>query len=337
MTKNHAVLAGPLLTAMLAIIFCVWSALGNDVNFCVTTGCALYQDFTVAGISLWWIGTAAFTLLAVCALLGQSFAGRALAAIFLIGDTLLLLLMAFTAPCISCLGVAVLFALSYISFRYSYYSTPQKSKPALPVAHRALLFCWTVLFIINIGLVARSQLDIWPILNEGGEARESMFFSPSCPHCVEGINALSGNVNMAFYPVAENDADVWRLAKMISLLDEGLSLREALGQSADAEKEGFFSSFSPEILLLRFRLLRNKAHVFMAGSQGVPFFEYRGLPPDVRRKARDSANRSAASAKNVENSESAAPQSSIEPRDAALPPELDDGQCVAGKPCPPAN
>ena len=42
-------------------------------------------------------------------------------------------------------------------------------------------------------------------------------------------------------------------------------------------------------LLLRLRMLRNKAHVFMAGSQTVPFFEYHGLPAMLKKGTKQQA------------------------------------------------
>ena len=70
MKRSREILTGSLCVTLLAAAFCVWSAFGNDVNFCVTAGCSLYQDFTVGGVSLWWLGTGSFALLALLALLG---------------------------------------------------------------------------------------------------------------------------------------------------------------------------------------------------------------------------------------------------------------------------
>lgn len=327
MTRTHAILSGPFFLALIGTAFCIWSALGNDVNFCVTTGCALYEDFSIGGVSLWWFGTGAFTLLCAAALLGQAGWGRLLAGLFLFGDVCLLLLMAFTAPCVSCLAAAALFALCYLVFRRADAPNARGGAPERR-PHSLLLWVWLALFVVNIGQVARSQFDIWPIMDESGDAKVRMFFSPSCRYCVEGINVLSGNVETAFYPIAENEADIYRLAKMTECLDKGMNLAEALGQSQEAVPGGFWQSLSPEMMLLRFRLLRNKAHVFAAGSRGVPFFERKGLPPDVGEKAE---NRSRGSFSRLEP---AASSSAYVPADPTLPIDT-GGQCGAGLPCPP--
>ena len=338
MNKNHAILAGPLFFALLGTAFCVWSALGNDVNFCVTTGCTLYQDFTVAGISLWWFGTAAFGALAGLSLLGAAEWGRILAGLALAGDICLLLLMAFTAPCISCLVAALLFAIIYFLLRRV--PAPQSRMRPEERRHSVLLWVWAALFVINVGAVARSQADVWPILDESENAVTRMFFSPSCRYCIEGINALSGNVDVAFYPLAETEADVWKVARMRALLDEGLNIAQALAQSQNAQAPSGFAAWRPDMLLLRFRLLRNKAHIFAAGSQGVPFFEQRGLPGDIRERVeRSQQPRSPAGAARPGR---AAPVDDS-PRDESLPVDtgaslsvpLADTQCGGGRPCPP--
>mgnify|MGYP000972099112 FL=1 len=117
MNRPREIHTGALCLALLAAAFCFWSAAGNDLGLCVTGGCALYQDATVAGVSLWWVGSGVFLLLGLLALLGAAGLGRALSALALLADTALLLLMALTAPCSNCLVVAVFFALLYRSFR----------------------------------------------------------------------------------------------------------------------------------------------------------------------------------------------------------------------------
>lgn len=336
MKRSRAILAGPLFFALLGTAFCVWSALGNDVNFCVTTGCTLYQDVTVAGLSLWWFGTAAFGALAGLSLLGLSSSARMLAALALSGDIFLLLLLALTAPCISCLVAALLFAGVYFLLRRA--QGAQRRLLGEKQGHSLLLWVWLALFVINVGAVARSQTDVWPILDESENAVTRMFFSPSCRYCIEGVNALSGKVDVAFYPLAETEADFWKVAQMRQLLDKGLNLAQALAQSQNATAPSEFASWRPDMILLRFRMLRNKAHIFAAGSQGVPFFEQRGLPTDLReRSERSQQGRNPAEAQNARSargrSQALADDS---PRDERLP--VDSGanfQCGGNRPCPP--
>lgn len=291
MNRSHEIVTGALLLALLAAAFCVWSALGNEVNLCVTAGCSLYQDSTVAGISLWWIGAGVFAVLCFLALLGAAHWGRTLAALALLGDVGLLLVMALTAPCISCLVVAVFFVLTYMSFRQAATARNRSGK-----AGRSLLvLVWGLLFIINLGAVARSQATVWPITDNHDSATVRMFFSPSCSSCREGVAILSGHVDVAFYPLAENDTDVYRVAQMIRLLDQGDSMAEAMTRSQDATAPGGLGSWSPDMIWLRFRMLRNKAHVFVSGAQTVPFFEYHGLPSMLVKQGKNTGPRGSGS------------------------------------------
>jgi len=59
MKQAYGISGGALAAALLGMLFCIWTALGNEVAFCVTAGCSLYQDLVIGGLSMWWIGTAA--------------------------------------------------------------------------------------------------------------------------------------------------------------------------------------------------------------------------------------------------------------------------------------
>jgi len=281
MRRSREILFGALSVSTLATIFCVWTALGNDVNFCVTTGCSLYQDFSIGGFSLWWLGVAVFALLAALALLGAAGIGRALSGLALLTDMGLLLLMAFTAPCTSCLVVAFFFAVVYLCFRHAVHARAGQHMPRRSL----ILLCWLLLFAVNLGAVARSQLGVWPIMDAGEDVRTRLFFSPSCPSCRTAVEKLSGRVDVGFYPLAEDDSDIARVARMRDLLEQGQNPAQALQgvQELPADGPGLFS---PAMLWLRFRLLCNKAHVFASDTQAVPFVEFHGLPAFLADKTR---------------------------------------------------
>ena len=192
---------------------------------------SLYQDLVIGGLSMWWIGTAAFGVLACLALLGAVPAGHFLAGLTLLGDIFLLLLMALTSPCVSCLVVACFFALTYWLFRRALHRDDRRPQ------ERSLLLCaWLVLFVVNAGQVVRMQGEVWSISENSDQATVRMFFSPSCSACREGIGILSGSVDVAFCPVAENDADVARVERMLLLLEEGKTLKEAVAACQNVEE-----------------------------------------------------------------------------------------------------
>ena len=266
MKQAYGIPGGALAAALLGMLFCIWTALGNEVAFCVTAGCSLYQDLVIGGLSMWWIGTAAFGALVFLALLGAVPAGHLLAGLILLGDIFLLLLMALTSPCVSCLVVACFFALAYWLFWRALHRAG-KRPPERPL----LLYAWLLLFVVNAGQVMRTQGEVWSISENPGQATVRMFFSPSCSACREGIDILSGSVDVAFCPVAENDTDVARVERMLLLLEEGKSLREAVAACQNVEEPGPWAFLHPGQWGLRLRLQRNRAHIFNAGSRTVPF------------------------------------------------------------------
>ena len=323
MKRSHQLFPGILSLAALAAGFCIWSAFGNEVNLCVTSGCALFQDTSIAGISLWWAGGITFAALAAAALMGAAQLGMVVAGFALLGDIALLLLMSVTAPCVSCLIVACFFAMIYCGFRQAAHRTCglPNDKPG----RSALLILWGLLFIVNVGTALRTQADVWAITDNGKEATVRMFFSPSCPSCQEGIALLSGRVDVAFYPLAESEVDIYKAARMLRLMDNGASVAEALAKAQDVAAPSAMAATAPDMLLLRLRMLRNKAHVFMAGSQTVPFFEYHGLPSMLKKSASQQAGHA------VAPTASASP-SATGSADLPLDPQV-AGQCSGVTPC----
>ena len=336
MFRARPVLVQPLLMALLGLAFCVWSAFGNDINFCVTAGCTLYQDTTVGGISMWWFGAGAFGLLGTFALAGAVGLGRFCSALALLGDICLLALLAATAPCLLCLIAAIFFALTYRAFRRSVQPQAGLGRPAGNIAPSILLVVWTLLFIVNAGSVVRSQNDVWPLLDDETDAAVHLYFSPSCPSCREAVEALSGRVDVAFYPLAEGEIDVHKTQAMENLLGKGMSMAEALADVQNvAVPEGLWDKIRPELWFLRLRLLRNKAHVFGAGSSKVPFVEFRGLPASLVKQATPRNDRPEASSR--PQSVPALPEApSGTPLDDKLPVELaplTSGHCSGNRPC----
>ena len=323
MAEKHAFSFQPLLFALLGALFCFLIVQGNELNFCTTEGCNLYHDMTVAGISMWWIGLASFAVLACLALLAPPAFGRFVSGLMLFGDCGLLTLMSITAPCVNCLMVAVLFALTYRAFRKAQAQAHAKT------LHTSLLLClWGILFCINAGTVVRSELGSWAI-SGNEDARVHLYFSPSCPHCRDALQFYAGSVETAFYPIKDDADDIYRIHAMEQALAQGLNIEEALRAAQNAQKWESWLHLHPQILLLNLRLLRNKAHVFLAGSHGVPFLEYHGLPSLVSKELRKMRRQSQAA------EQKPAPTPTLTPQ--GLPPELlvpEASQCTGATPCP---
>lgn len=286
MTRSRKMLLTPFCLALAGALFAGWNSWAPASVPCLTAGCSLYQQVTVAGFSLWWAGAGAFLLLAVLALPGLSGPGRLISGIGLGIDCLLLILMALTLPCAACLTVALLLALCYASFRSEALQVRRNRKGQ---GKSWLLFVWSLLFVINVGLLARSGLDPWPLrVPEGSEpASVNIFFSPSCGACRELIQGMpeAEAAAAAWYPVAETDADIpvilaLRDSLMLSDKPFGAQLEAALA----APPLNKYELLRPKALLLQFRLWRNQTHVLEAGQERLPFVEFHGLPLALLRR-----------------------------------------------------
>lgn len=164
----------PLIASLAGLSFCLWIALSpaleTNAADCAATGCTLYKDISIAGVTLWHIGAVAFAGLSFCAIRGFANMGYMAAACMLAGDIALLALMAFTAPCTNCLMVAALFAITFWLFRKE--SEFQNTTNAVmsqsadnngPSGRSYLLFVWMLFFFAN-GLAAMNErMEPWII------------------------------------------------------------------------------------------------------------------------------------------------------------------------------
>lgn len=277
--RSKKFLLAPFLVSLLGIAFSCWNIWGDTELLCVTEGCALFQNFTVAGVSMWWIGVTGFLTLALCAAFGAAAAGAVLTALGLLADVALLAIMLVTAPCFNCLVVALVLPVNYVLFRNAIKENGRKKQSC---HFSALLGIWLLFFIVNVGAVLQSFALPWAFLAppEGApSAPVQIYISPSCPACRDLMNSTNQGTPAAWYPVAEQDSDLAVIAEMARLLDNGSPLNEALSKALAAKPVlSPLRLLQPDTLLLQLRLWKNKAHVLRAGSERLPFVEYRGLP-----------------------------------------------------------
>ena len=263
----------PALLTLAALAFCCWNLWGSPETLCVTEGCRLFQDFKIAGVSLWLLGAIAFTLLLLLALMGLTALGYAASALGVLLDCVLLAVMVSSAPCFNCMIIGLLLALTFLAFRAA---LPKKNREQ----QRSPLFAlWLLLFLLDAGIVAHSALKPWHLPALVPDAAVRIHFSPSCPACkalVEASAKESGSI--LWYPVAENDSDLPVIADIARRVEQGESLPEALKNARAAELP--FTDY----LIWQLRLWRNKAHVLDAGSQRLPFVEFSGAPEVLLKK-----------------------------------------------------
>ena len=266
--------------SLAGLLFCLWVFFTGGKALCLTDGCALFQDFRLAGVSLWQAGIVLFSVLLALALLRFSRAAYLLAALALAADAVLLCVMVFTSHCLTCLLVGALIALNYLILRADNLP-PRRERSTLAAV-------WLVLLVIDLGGVARDLADPWsplPAPEQGSSVQ--VYFSPSCRACQTLIANSDRLADAAWYPVPEDARDVLIIADMADRLEKGESLEQAVQNARrNAPDPAAFeqsvasrlSLLKPSMLLLQFRLWRNHAHVLAAGSDRLPFVEFKGLP-----------------------------------------------------------
>ncbi|MDL2272404.1 hypothetical protein LJC23_05165 [Desulfovibrio sp. OttesenSCG-928-I05] len=260
---------GSFILALLGAAYCAVLASPLQESLpCPSSGCYLFRDVAVAGISFWWIGTAAFIALALLCLSRYHAPALIFAGLCLAADCVLLVVMFFTAPCLTCLGAAFFFAVIYLCLRRpaaARYQVAASPRPSI------LFLLWGALFIANLGAAATEQLGDW-VLTGPADADRRVYFSPSCPACREAITVFAGQA--AFIPVAENDDDYQAIINMQAAVQDGKSITEALA-AAYADPV----AVTPDAyLLLRLRLLRNKGTVLGLGFNKLPLLMINGMP-----------------------------------------------------------
>lgn len=258
--------------AIIGILFCLYLSSEDGKFLCVTSGCALNKTFSIAGISAWLIGAAAFAAYAVCGLVLGRKAARPLATAFLVGDSLFLLLMGMTLPCVPCLIAGSLFALLFAATGDAdkYRAGRSGLTPALGI--------WGILFLLNLLLVFKEFTAPAPMFGSP-DAPIKIYFSPSCPACRDAVRrygkeARSGTA--ALYPVAEDDRDMLIIESMQNEAARGSSPETALADAMARPAESM--PFRFRTLALYWRLWANKAVTFSLGNGQVPLIIYNGLP-----------------------------------------------------------
>lgn len=258
--------------SVIGILFCLYASSDGGKLLCMTSGCALNKNFTIAGVSAWNIGAIAFAVHAFCGLILGRKAAFLLASIYLAGDSLFLLLMAFTLPCLPCLVAGLLFALLLMA-------TNQENSPYSRRAKHPLIFwIWGVLFALNLVLLVKEYTEPVPMYGHPA-ARIKIYFSPSCPACREAVTRYSQDVQngkAALYPVAENDQDMLTIKTMWLEADKGISPEIALAHALEHPIDTMPFRFGT--LILYWRLWANKALTFSLGDGRVPLIIYNGLP-----------------------------------------------------------
>jgi len=254
------------------LVFCALAALGLADRLCETSGCALYRDWSLWDLSLWWWGAGGFGLLAVVAVVSPVTA-LGLAGPIVLLDAGLLVVMAFLAPCANCLIAGAGFFLVWLCLLAAV--RPRGSAGAL------LAMVWLAALAPNLVALA-SDGGGWAIYGNTENAVTRVYFSPSCPACRRAVADLATSTpsGVAYIPVSEQPEDVTRLIALHQDVLAGTpfidAFRSAVRPDFEAGPQGFWRR-------LRYRALlaHNHAVFRRMGVQAVPYVAtvgWRGLP-----------------------------------------------------------
>ncbi len=241
-------------------LFCVLAAFGWAERICVTSGCDLYSDWTLLGLSLWWWGAGGFALLAATSL-AMPAAALVLASVGLAADAVLLTIMAFMAPCGNCLIAGSGFLLVWLCLR--------KAGGERSLAGTVLTVVWLMALTPNL-LGLASDGPGWAVYGPEN-ARMYIYFSPSCPHCRRAVMDLAANLpgDVAYIPVSENSTDVERIIALHKAVENGVPFRTAFPTSILAgllkQETGLV-----ERIVYQIRIARNHAIFRRMGGTSVP-------------------------------------------------------------------
>ncbi len=267
--QSQPSLVAPIILSVLGVSYCLFVYLGVGESVCVTAGCSLYRSFAVFGISLWIFGIVAFVALTLFMAAGMYSLSRWFAGLCVAADCVLLLVMAATSPCLSCLGVAFLFALTYFLLRHADTRKPESCS--------GLLFVWSLFFAVNLALSAREMLPPEPIYGTS-QAPVHIYFSPTCDSCLSAMEEFRfGDEQVAYFATARNDTDLRMLIALKERLDRGGKMPEALKAVKDSPNLPEYS-LSRDNLMLQWQLLRNKARVIERSGGTVPYITINGAP-----------------------------------------------------------
>jgi hypothetical protein len=260
--------------ALLGAGLCVASAMGRTEAACFTDGCALFQDYTFFGVSLWWWGVVGFLAIALPALFGATRLAFSVACLALIVDVGLLAWMALSAPCATCLLAALFFLGAFMAL------LPPKG-PGRKAA-KVLALVWALTFSPNLFAAVQEPLSPWPLYGNA-DAPVRVFFSPNCPACRDTVaDTLRYGKNAALFPVAESDKDMEDIQKLTAALATGQTFANAFAALAapgglPAAELGMLDN-----LRLRLHLSRNRVALLRAGADRVPFSMVSGRPESSR-------------------------------------------------------
>ncbi len=118
------------------------------------------------------------------------------------------------------------------------------------------------------------------------DASMRIYFSPSCTSCIELVENLGDERNtqvgdIAWFPVAESEADIPVIREMFALVAEGYNLQEAVAIAKETDYEQTYIDIVQDFFM-QCKLLVNQSRIAAAGTTRIPFVEYTGIPAHLQ-------------------------------------------------------
>lgn len=246
-----------------------------------TESCGLFAHFTIMGVSLWWVSAVFFAVVLILSLFGLAYLIRIITAAGLFVDVFLLFVMLNTSLCILCVCAGILVACSYYTVRY------ENRRPLDPYPKTFLLSLWTIMFVLLLGSVINvNQRGISFTKVENPSTH--IFFSPSCPACKKILMAEQDNKNIAWYPVEENENDIWRILFMQERINAGDTVYQALLKAEEnkpEERVELTDMLRLKYFKMQYKVWKNTA-IVKRRTQAIPYIEVFGVPKDYKNPVR---------------------------------------------------
>lgn len=246
-----------------------------------TESCGLFAHFTIMGVSLWWVSAVFFAVVLILSLFGLAYLIRIITAAALFVDVLLLFVMLNTSLCILCVCAGILVACSYYTVRY------ENRRPLDPYPKTFLLSLWTIMFVLLLGsAINANQRGI--SFAEVENPSTNIFFSPSCPACKKILMAEQHNKNIAWYPVEENENDIWRILFMQERINAGDTVYQALLKAEEnkpEERVELTDMLRLKYFKMQYKVWKNTA-IVKRRTQAIPYIEVFGVPNEYKNSVR---------------------------------------------------
>lgn len=263
--------------AMIGLFFSAYNILETTFlkEVCLTN-CNVFSHFTIMGFSLWWLSALVFATILILSLFGLAYLIRLLTAWALFLDMLLFVVMLNTTLCIMCTAVGVLFACSYYAVRY------ENRRAIAPYPKTLLLSLWSLVFVALLGSGFNANIEGYA-LNINDKATTNVFFSPSCSACRQLLEAEHDNPYIRWYPVEENEDDIWRILFIQNEINNGSDLYDAFLKAERQKPENdvdIFENLDMDYFVMQFRIWKNNS-IVKRRTDTIPYIEIMGSPKNI--------------------------------------------------------